>query len=118
MYGGISESIKIRERPIFDILREIKESDSEDIKDKLNSVLMGYGLRYGTFKNPTYIGIAQGHEAIRKMFPYGFSHKVNYHGYLQNHPDFKGKENSGRFKGTVHQVLLFDIDLDEEEIPF
>lgn len=118
MYGTVTENIKIRERPIFDILRDIKDSDSEEIKDKLNSVLMGYGIRYGTFKNPTYIGIAQGHEAVRKMFPYGFSHKVNYHGYLQNHPDYKGKENSGRFKGTVHQVLLFDIDLEETEIPF
>jgi hypothetical protein len=118
MYGNVTENIKTRERPIFDILRDIKDSDSEDVKDKLNSVLMAYGIRYGTFKNPTLIGIAQGHEEIRKMFPYGFSHKVNYHGYLQNHPDYKGKENSGRFKGTVHQVLLFDIDLDEEEIPF
>ncbi len=118
MYGGISESIKMRERPVFDILQEIKDCDTEEKKDMLNSVLMGYGLRYGTVKNPDYVGIAQGHEKVRSMFPYGFSHKINYHGYLQNHPDYKGKEKSGRFKGTVHQVLLFDIDLDEDEIPF
>ena len=77
---------------------------------------MGYGLRYGTIKNPTYVGIAQGHEKISSMFSYDFSHRNNYHGYLQNHPDFKGKEQSGRFKGINHQVLLFDISLSEDDM--
>lgn len=124
-YDGIEDRIKNRERPVYEILRELKlkkETGEDIIRHDLNKALMAYGLRYGTKKNPEYLAIAQGHEKIRNMLPHDFSYRSNYHGYLIHHESFIEKERVVKFLGTNHQALLFNIDLDEEEyldeVPF
>ena len=114
-FDNVSEYVKMRERPVYDILKELHDMDKDVTREPLNLALMAYGIRYGTVKNPEYMGIAQGHEKIRLMFPYNFPHKENYHGYLANHPDYRGKEKSGKFKGSNHMVLLFEVDFSDEE---
>ena len=116
IYMGSKEVEKSVERSVYEILVElnIRHKENENIsRDPLNKALMNYGLRFGTKNYPGKLIIAQSHEKIRDMLPRDFSYRGNYHGYLQNHPDFVGKEKSVKFSGTVHQALVFTIDLED-----
>lgn len=116
----IKETVKNRERTVFDILQELHKMESNVSRHYLNKALMAYGIRYGTNQNPDKVAIAQGHEGIRKMLPKDFAYKINYHGYFVHHPSYAGKERVVKYMGTPHQVLLFDIDFDdyEDTVPF
>lgn len=113
--GDYDTRIKNRERTVYDILQHLTNETDVNARHPLNKALMGYGLRYGTKKNPNMLAVAQGHDAVKKMFPQDFSYRNNFADYLKNHTDFVEKEKSVKFLGTVHMALLFDVDLNDDE---
>lgn len=118
--GNPYDFIKMRERTVFDILQQLNRvyDDGVDITSHdLNKTLMGYGLRYGTRKNPQTLVIALNHGRVEKMFPDNFPYKHNYGDFIKNYENFICKEQSVKFLGSNHQAVVLKIDLSDDGPP-
>jgi replicative DNA helicase/DNA primase len=113
-YGQFGDKIVNRKKSVYRILRELKDSDSGVAKGPKNDALQNIGIRYGTPKNEGMVLIAINHDGFKKLLPQDFPYKNNYYDYFKNHPAYKGKQNSVRYNGIVHQAMIFSINLADE----